>query len=101
MYLNGECFYDFPSPKRVFEHGYSIDGLEDLTLEKCIDICESVEGTDLILYVYFICLKSLNPHWQILENSSMISSEVSVFRVMSRFTGKLVSETVLLEKSSM
>ena len=32
----------------VFEHGYSIDGLEDLTPEKCIDICRSVEGTDLI-----------------------------------------------------
>ena len=33
----------------VFELGYSIDGLEDLTPEKCIDICLSVEGTDLIL----------------------------------------------------
>ena len=32
----------------VFELGYSIDGLEDLTPEKCIDICLSVEGTDLI-----------------------------------------------------
>ena len=33
----------------VFELGYSIDGLEDLTPEKCIDICLSNEGTDLIL----------------------------------------------------
>ena len=38
-YLHGECFYDFPSPRRVFENGYSIDGLEDLTIGKCIEIC--------------------------------------------------------------
>ena len=48
-YITGQCFYDFPSPMRVFEYGYSIDGLEDLTPEKCIDICRSDEGTDLIL----------------------------------------------------
>ena len=46
-YLAGQCFYDFPSPRRVFEYGYSINGLEDLTPEKCIDICRSDEGTDL------------------------------------------------------
>ena len=44
--IEGECFYDFPSPRRVFEHGYSIDGLEDLTVHNCIDICNDV-GLDL------------------------------------------------------
>ena len=34
----------------------------------------------------------LNPYWQILENSSRIFSEISVFR--------LLSQIVLLEKSS-
>ena len=38
-YIHGECFYDFPSPRRVFEDGYSIVGLEDLTVQNCIDIC--------------------------------------------------------------
>ena len=52
-YLTGQCFYDFPSPRRVFEHGYSIDGLEDLTPEKCIEICRRDEGTDLILNLVF------------------------------------------------
>ena len=33
-----ENFRSFSSDE-VFEHGYSIDGLEDLTPEKCIDIC--------------------------------------------------------------
>ena len=47
-YLTGQCFYDSPSPQRVFEHGYSIDGFEDLTPEKCIEICRSEQGTDLI-----------------------------------------------------
>ena len=65
-YLTGQCFYDFPSPRRVFEVGYSIDGLEDLTPEKCIDICRSDEGMDLILNL----VVSSNLHWQILENSS-------------------------------
>ena len=44
--IEGECFYDFPSPRRVFEHGYSIDGLEDLTIQNCKDICETA-GLDL------------------------------------------------------
>ena len=44
--IEGECFYDFPSPRRVFEHGYSIDGLEDLTIENCKEICRTA-GLDL------------------------------------------------------
>ena len=48
-FLSGQCFYDFPSPQRVFEHEYSIDGLEDFTPEKCIEICRSAQGTDPIL----------------------------------------------------
>ena len=44
--IEGECFYDFPSPRRVFEHGYSIDGLEDLTIESCSEICINA-GLDL------------------------------------------------------
>ena len=46
--IEGDCFYDFPSPRRVFEDGYSIDGLEDLTLDKCIDICKFDAGQNLI-----------------------------------------------------
>ena len=33
----------------VFEYGYSMDGLEDLTPEECIQICRSDQGTDLII----------------------------------------------------
>ena len=82
-YLTGQCFYDFPSPQRVFEHGYSIDGLEDLTPEKCIEICRSDEGTDLILILEFLGLELLEVrassrkksatvkfYWRIRENLS-------------------------------
>ena len=52
--IEGECFYDFPSPRRVFEHGYSIDGLEDLTIESCSEICIAA-GLDLTFFIVNTC----------------------------------------------
>ena len=46
-YINGECFFDYSSPRRVFEDGFSIDGLNDLTVQICIDICKNT-GMDMI-----------------------------------------------------